>query len=471
MAGEARHINSSVFRTLLISFFMLYFATEATAQVRKLEAGPMPTNNPLKGLVPYARPTPDRFPHSMEFNYLGLARLVVGKNEYDWQPLEELLDDIASRGNQAVIRIYMEYPDKADGIPKYLIDDGLKVYTYLNTNTAPFPPKEVSTPDYEDANLRSMLRNFILQFGKKYDGDARLGYITAGLLGTWGEWHTYPRNDLWASKETQTIVMDAYEKAFDKTPILLRYPAGEDHYDKAQTSNRRFGYHDDSLCWATLETGKKEDNWFFVPALKAAGPQTMNRWKTSPIGGEIRPEVWGRIFDDSNDIAQAQSFAKCASQLHLTWTMDTGMFREAASGPRLENAKREVAKLGYVFYIDQCKFPMTTEATKIDVALHVVNKGLAPMYHAWPLEYGLANAEGKIIQTWSTDTTLVGILPDASGTALQNVIDLTSIKPSNYQLLVRVVNPLPNGKPLQFANVEWESISPGWQTLGAITVK
>ena len=55
-----------------------------------------------------------------------------------------------------------------------------------------------------------MLKRFIAAFGKKYDGDPRIGYITAGLLGHWGEWHTYPREELFAGKEVQTEVMDAY---------------------------------------------------------------------------------------------------------------------------------------------------------------------------------------------------------------------------------------------------------------------
>ncbi len=58
-----------------------------------------------------------------------------------------------------------------------------------------------------------------------------------------------------------------------------------------------FGYHDDSFAWATLETGRKEDDWFFQPALRQAGPEALTKWKSQPIGGEIRPEVWGCVFD------------------------------------------------------------------------------------------------------------------------------------------------------------------------------
>lgn len=42
-------------------------------------------------------------------------------------------------------------------------------------------------PDYENKTFRQSMKNFIEDFGKKYDGDGRLGFITLGLLGFWGE--------------------------------------------------------------------------------------------------------------------------------------------------------------------------------------------------------------------------------------------------------------------------------------------
>ncbi len=55
----------------------------------------------------------------MEFNYLGLSQLMKGEDQFDWEPLEQLLNDIASRGNQAVVRIFLEYPGKKEGIPSF----------------------------------------------------------------------------------------------------------------------------------------------------------------------------------------------------------------------------------------------------------------------------------------------------------------------------------------------------------------
>lgn len=191
-----------------------------------LPYAPAPVDNPLKGLVPYAGDKRHLFPHSMEFGYLPLSDLMVGPNEFRWQKLDSLLDDIAGRGHQAVFRIWMEYPGHEDGIPQFLEQQGVKVTQWLNTNTEPFPAQQVRTPDYEAPRLRKALQNFIAAMGRRYDGDPRIGYITAGLLGTWGEWHTYPKSELMASKQVQTEIMDGYEQHFRRTPVLLRYPAG-----------------------------------------------------------------------------------------------------------------------------------------------------------------------------------------------------------------------------------------------------
>ena len=215
-------------RFLTILLVVVLSACSRADERIELQYQPAPVANPLKGLVPYASKTNRQFPHSMEFSYIGFAEIVKGYDQFDWQPMENLLNDISGRGHQAVIRIFLEYPAKTDVVPKFLIDDGLKIHKYLNTNTQPFPPAKVETPDYEDKNLRRSIKNFVAAFGKKYDGDPRFGFITAGLLGTWGEWHTYPKNELFASKEVQAEVMAAYEEAFKVTPVLLRYPAGND---------------------------------------------------------------------------------------------------------------------------------------------------------------------------------------------------------------------------------------------------
>ena len=195
-------LNSHVLVILLVTLIGLCFCLPVEAQQYTMEYQAAPLDNPLKGLVPYADPKHKRFPHSLEFSYIKFSDLVVDDDRYDWQPIEELLNDVKSRGNQTVFRIYLEYPGEKSGIPKFLIKQGLKVHRWQNDQVATSGEKgTVETPDYEDRSLRKALQQFIAALGEKYDGDPRVGYITAGLLGMWGEWHNYPRDELWASKK------------------------------------------------------------------------------------------------------------------------------------------------------------------------------------------------------------------------------------------------------------------------------
>jgi len=424
---------------------------------------PAPADNPLKGLVPYARPQAGRFPHSLEFSYLPLSDLMIGPESFDWQPLEKLLDDIASRRRQTVFRIWMEYPGHTDGIPKFLEEQGVKVVEWLNTNTDPFPRKQVRTPDYSDPRMRAALRRFIAALGAKYDGDPRIGYITAGLLGTWGEWHTYPRSELMASKEVQAEVMDAYEAAFRRTPVLLRYPAGENAWAHAANDRRRLGYHDDSFAWATLETGRRQDDWFFVPALQAAGPAALEKWRTCPIGGEIRPELWGQIFDDQPQHKQAQDFAECVRQTHATWLMDTGMFRGRQAQARIDNAIRQVQRMGYEFHLLEASVK-TQAGGGQTITIRLRNSGVAPFYHDWKVELG-ALANGRIVRTIPVDWTLTGLLPETEPRTWEVSAPAEQALAAGERWALRVVNPLPNGLPLRFANEYPAGAPEGWWPL------
>jgi hypothetical protein len=448
-------------RLALLLFLVLtavQYACRAEAQQYTLEYQAAPVDNPLKGLVPYARPHPNRFPHSLEFSYLAFSDLVIGPDRYDWRPLEKLLEDVKSRRNQTVFRVYLEYPDGKSGIPKFLIEDGLKVHRWRNSELAFQGGKgDVQTPDYENPKLRKALRQFIAALGKKYDGDPRIGYVTAGLLGLWGEWHDYPKgDDLWASKQTQIEVLEAYELAFNKTPVLLRYPAGTDHYDQAANHDRRFGYHDDSFAHATLHTGREEDSWYFQSLLIESG--TTEKWKTLPIGGEIRPEVWGCCFDSDPCTAAGQSFAQCRDEMHVTWLMDTGLFQNKAGDERLGNAKREVRKMGYEFFVKSVEVQQDVAGARL--MLEVENTGIAPFYHpGWSIK--VRSLDGAENDWMDTNLELTQILPGEVKRLQCKVGDGISGK-----FLIGVPNPMSGGKSLRFANKTQDEDKLGWLTIG-----
>jgi hypothetical protein len=425
-----------------------------------------PVDNPLKGLVPYAKPKPGRFPHSMEFTYIPLSDLMQGPADFNWKRLEDFLSGVASRGNQAVFRIWLEFPDQKIGVPRFLIDQGVKITNWVNLRGA--APAKNHTPDYSDERLVRALETFIAELGRRYDHDPRVGFITAGLLGAWGEWHDDSRRDLFASRATQTRVLQAYEKAFSKTPILLRYPAGNNDRWYIPNTSRPFGYHDDSFAWATLATGNRRDRWFFLTRMQAAGNDAVDKWKTHPIGGEIRPEIWGQVFDEKPQNSRAQDFAECVRQTHVTWLMDTDMFREPASRQRYERAIAQVRGMGYDFYVQTADVSRPA-GKKLSIALQVVNQGVAPFYHDWALELGALSSEGKVLHTWPVDWKLVGLLPGDPPRTWQTSVDLGSLSADARIVAVRVVNPLANGKPLGFANADQNRHARGWLSVGTLT--
>jgi hypothetical protein len=444
---------------LLFALGPIRVAPAAGEAPRALAYRPAPVDNPLKGLVPYQGDRRGVFPHSLEFNYLPYSALVKDYDAFDWEPLERMLDDIAARGHQAVLRVYLEYPQKKGAIPEFLLRDGLKVHRSADEET----------PDYEDKNLRRSLESFISAFGKKYDGDPRLGFLTAGLLGAWGEWHTFPRSELFASQAVQLEVMAAYEAAFKVTPVLLRYPAGANDHRLARNADRKFGYHDDSFAWATLPTGRKGDEWFYMTALKAAGPDAEARWKTHPIGGEIRPEAWGRVFDAKPGNEPIQDFRECVEATHVTWLMDSGMFAKDQPVDRIARAKEEVRRMGYEFYVPEVTIGRANGG-RVEVKLKIENHGVAPFYYDWKAEYGLL-AQGNPVKTMAGSGTLTCLLPGDAPRVWVDTLDVTGVGPGTYLVAVRVPNPLKAGPPLRFANQDQDAAAAGWLSLGEMELQ
>jgi len=143
--------------------------------------------NPLKGFLtsPEWTAPPYSFPSNLEYYYVGLNKVMTGNDTFDWDSyLEPRLTSTASRHSHAILRFILDYPRKETFVPQYLLDGGLAFTTYTAHGGG-------RSPDYGDKNLAEALGQFIAALGKRYDGDPRVGFVQVGLLGFWGEWHTY----------------------------------------------------------------------------------------------------------------------------------------------------------------------------------------------------------------------------------------------------------------------------------------
>lgn len=438
-----------------------YAAMPTCAGERSLSYAPAPPDNPLKGFVPYLRADAS-FPHSLEWDYTRLSEVMTGPTNFNWAPFEAKLAAAASRGHQFIARFYLEWPGRPTAVPQYLLDAGLKLRTWTNTNTQPFPPAIDHTPDYEDPRLRAALTHFIRAFGERYDGDPRLAFVGLGLLGTWGEWHNSPRDEWFASKAVQTEVMDAFETAFPRTRLVARYPAGDHDPRYAQNVRRAMGYHDDSFAWATAHSGKRGEEWFFESRLRAAG--ALEKWRTQPIGGEVRPEVWPCLFDDPSCAPAGQEFDRCAAATHVSWLCNEGVFRGKIQGATRERALAAARRMGYELHLSRAAWRLAEDS--LQVSLTLTNTGLAPFYYPWPVELAVLNSRGELTARSGTSWDLTGILPGDPPSNWQHSFKLDRLPRGAYRLLLGVPNPMSGGHPLRFANREQDQDLQGWLSLG-----
>jgi hypothetical protein len=201
--------------------------------------------------------------------------------------------------------------------------------------------------------------------------------------------------------------------------------------------------------------------------LAKAGDNALNKWKKHPIGGEIRPEVWGQIFDAKPTHKQAQDFTKCVQQTRASWLMDSGMFNKKQSADRVQRATEAVQRMGYDFYVQSARIDWT-DAQQIEVELQVLNNGVAPFYYDWSMELAVLSSTGGLLKTFPVDWKLNTIAPSTPPEIMKTTLLMQDLPDSAAKLALRVVNPLPKGKALRFANADQDADAAGWLTLGPI---
>jgi hypothetical protein len=428
-------------------------AHSGSTQWTALSYAPAPADNPLKGFMPYAG-SYQTFPYSMEWFYLPLSDVMTGPRQFRWDALEKQLNAIAARGHQAVFRFYVDYPGKPSGIPQYLLDAGLPTRPYDE-----FGNNGVSVaPDYGDPRLVAALENFITALGRRYDGDPRIGFLTLGLIGFWGEWHTWPY-DGWTKPEnwmpgTDVLarILNRYEAAFDRTRLLARYPSPEN-------KGLHIGYHDDSFAFETLPV----QSWHFVQRLIDEG--VTEKWKQEPIGGELRPEIQSCLWDEPVSCTQYEDYADSVEQTHASWLINHSAF--AGAGYTGDNYFRALAaskSLGYELTVTEAS------VSRDRVSIRVANRGAAPFYYDWHAELAAVDSQGRVVRRWKTPWTVAEIQPGQDPAQLTAPVNTHGLRPGTYDVVMRVANPLPNGIPLRFANSSQDNHS-GWLTLGTLRTR
>uniref|UniRef100_A0A0G4I8T9 DUF4832 domain-containing protein n=1 Tax=Chromera velia CCMP2878 TaxID=1169474 RepID=A0A0G4I8T9_9ALVE len=352
------------------------------------------------------------FPHSMEYVGFPFNKIVKEGNVYDWTDLEAVLDQIASRGRQAVIRIILDNPGEAHGswAPQFWFQKGVHFNRY--------PVEDHGggwSPDYSSVFVRKDILEFVQRFGERLDGDPRVAFVMLGLIGFWGEWHTYPHTEWMPDGIFLGELVTAFQTAFKTTKCVCRQP--EKYLLKAEMESEagacKVGLHDDMFTSTTLgDTG-----WFMYPRMERAGVSEC--WRGEAFGGEVAPAWQASLFDPEEKRPKpSQSLSECVKATHASW-----MVTRAGEGRGINHfafsrrkgypedkrvaAREGAVAMGYRFAFKGAFAKRTEEG--VGFSFVIVNSGVAPVYYSVVahLVVGVGaqgrwqvNSEGKL-QFWS----------------------------------------------------------------------
>lgn len=460
-----------------------------------------PVLNPFKGFMDYSPgelPGSANFPHSLEFFYIGMDEFYENPAvslEFDFSALEVELEDIKSRGRQAVFRVFIDYPEPVagGGCPSYPTMAASKAAAAASASfTMPaflFPPLVSLTnycdgsdfgwsPDYTDSDLLDEIVALIGALNTNYDNDARIAAIEVGFMGHWGEWHTYLQSqDLIAPSDplacgvAQTAAHAAMNQVlnafggFASTRTVVSADVLQCALDFTGTSAGvdlafySIGIHDDDFANATACES-------FGYAARSESLGFDQDWQSLAIGGEVQPALQDNIHADDDGsptnpcetpITQRDSgeLDEAVSRVHSSWLLDYNLFHDPSpSSPLMQvvNAEASARTMGYQLYVSRVDLPPTVAVgSPLNLAVRIENLGVAPLSYDLPVELVVLAGAVEVASLTLEDVFLMDVI---DATPIDFVVSIANhgLPPGAYDLALRVPNPMSGGLALRFAN-------------------
>lgn len=429
---------------LIVFVFSIIGAAGAQQVVVKPAYQPGPLDNPLKGWCPYTDAGPIYQPYSMVFQYISWRDLEPTEGEYQFEKWEKSWDSPLGKNKHIIFRVFIDYPSQPSGLPDWLRKAGVKETDYDDYGGG-------KSPDYNDKKMIEALERLIAALGERYNANPRVAFIQLGLLGFWGEWHTYPKPKLYATPATEQRIIEAYRQAFPDKKLMVRYArdfAGEQDW---------IGFHDDMF---PEDTDNGQD-WSFLAGLRREG-RTEN-WKHAVVGGEMVPGKARQWLGDDYE-----KTTEMLNRSHFTWIGPYCPALENQKGAAFTKRSEElVRKMGYEFQVTELSHAQSITAKQpVRIRLNGKNVGVAPFYYPWVVEWALIDAQGKVVAAQATDWDIRQWLPGEFTEEAQLRFDGPAGK---YRLALGIRDPWTNQPRIGLANDI--PTSNGWQILSELEIK
>lgn len=322
---------------------------------------------PMTGLVLWRDSKSKADYIQLEFSYMLYNDVCKEKDVFDWTPMEKLLEDISSRGHQAVVRFRYTYPGYASAVPDYIkaLDGYEAKWAKADGRSKP----DTEYPDWRCEELQRFHKEFHRRFAELYDKDPRLAFVETGF-GHWAEYHVYDglyiKDQTFPSKAFQAEFMRGMKEWFHDTTWSISIDAADSKYGPFQQYSDllelSFGNFDDSFMCEDWD-GYNWEGWSFFGA---------DRYKKAAEGGEFS---YYSSYDQKHCLdaggMYGRKFEDMAAKVHLTFIIG------ADQPGKQTNARLKEASMamGYRFEIkDFCVNPGKSASVLIK------NVGVAPIY-------------------------------------------------------------------------------------------
>lgn len=386
-----------------------------------------PDINPLKGFGSGWWRNDDYA--SVGFQYIEWGQFEPKDDEFDWDYVEEVLNREGTQGRHFILQFAVDWdwrePVDANYLgPEWLLD---RVGEHRGTADPDDPDsRPMRATRYNEPVFIEEATEAIKALIDRYKEDPRTYVLQVGLLGFWGEWHTFPREDWGPTRFTKSAILEAYSKNLGADGLTqARYPD-----DPAVPPRPGMGYTNGSVT--TTEHGYE-----FGEAIAE-----NELWKNGPIGGEwppnVDPEHWKRFFLTE----EGEFFIKQARYSTILVPEAKEIKEKLPEWKQEDRFMNMHRQMGYNFQIENVRHLVSVDQsgqTHIEVDLH--NCGIAPFYEDWSVQLAVIQSDtSEVIEPIEIETDLRKLAPGESVTLAGSCAEKLDPR-LNYQIGLRVLQP------------------------------
>ena len=312
----------------------------------------------------------------LEYSYMLYNDVCKEQGVYDWTPMDKLLEQVASRGHQAIVRFRYSYVGQQCAVPDYI-----KAWPGYEEMSGKSEGRTTYFPDWRCEELQRFHLEFHKKFAERYDTDPRLAFVQTGF-GLWAEYHIYDGpckiGRTFPSKEFQETFFREMQNYFKKTTWSISIDAADSFYSplkaKKELLDITFGNFDDSFMHETHHEYNR-DCWMFFGE---------DRYKIAPRGGEFS---YYSDFDQKHCLdvegMYGRTFESQVAEYHMTYILGN----DQPGYQTMDRIKEASMSMGYKFEIKDYRVKGD------EAAVLITNIGVAPIYRDAYVEVGGVKGE------------------------------------------------------------------------------